>query len=123
MDDPCRPRAQLPSDVADTIRWIATTSAEEVRLYREGVTRRIEEQGVRLKRSGACEKWLRQCDGNIQTLCAGVNGPLMEALIQEVGHCDEDCTALFRQGASFVLSLASHILASWQARHCLVRWV
>jgi len=73
--------------------------AVEVRRYREDMVVEIESWAADFKESGLRCKWLEGADPATRQVAQGVNGPLMEKLIDLTAHVDTSCPQLFRKGS------------------------
>ena len=120
MQDPCCAERSLHSDAAAAVDWIIGHEAVDVIARREEAICRIEALGHDLLRTGACDNWFNGCDAGVKRVAAGVNGPLMELLVKETGHCDAQCPLIFKHGTRCARVLPSQCSVAvpllWQAR-------
>ena len=53
---------------------------------------------VCVREIGANDAWFGDADNITRNVCKGINGYLMQELVQASGHCDKNVANLFRQG-------------------------
>ena len=80
--DPTLAAKTVPVDVDGVLKWMAQSTPSEIWHFREGVIQRIELLGDSLRTMGKCEEWFTGCDPGIHAVAEGVNGPLLESLIE-----------------------------------------
>ena len=69
----------------------------QVREKRERAIRRIERLAHKLRRERKTEAWFADADPLVREVASAVNGPLLEILAAESGHCDKGAARLFRE--------------------------
>jgi hypothetical protein len=93
---------RVDAEIWDILEWMANHSPQEVNMYREQATQRIEQLAEEYTKAGDVQAWFANADPGVKRVAAGVNGPLMEHLIKETGFTDTTCAELFREGGSLV---------------------
>jgi len=118
MEDPCEFKGELAADNASALAWVAARSDQEACLnspflschsllhfcvqvieQREKIITKIEADAAAFRASGACDAWLKHADAGVRKISAGVNGPILESIVDEAAHCAVCCPELFRNGA------------------------
>ena len=116
-------KKSLDKDVLEAIEWTRGKSAQVVKNERENIMSAIERMGEQLKEMGAsgngerltcanacvqqfdCLGFARQKqipDPKVRKISSGVNGPLLEALIERADYGDKTVLDLFTKGAPVV---------------------
>jgi hypothetical protein len=75
---------------------------ESRRTFRWAAARRIVALGKSLRDDGSLERWLSGCDDITRGVLEGFNGPLLIALLEEVGIQSDDVPEMMRCGAPLV---------------------
>ena len=104
-DDPFHRESSVCVDNLAAVEWQAARCPRKAKVYREMVTKSVEERGASLQASGAVDRWFDECDPKVRMVSRGVNGPLLQELAATVRHCDAAVVLLFKLGAKLFGSL------------------
>ena len=80
----------LEPEVIRSGRWMATVAGPQRNAYRMNEALRIQARGEDLWHAGAVGAWLAYEDIHTRKVLDGLNGPLFNELLQEIGYSDMD---------------------------------
>ena len=98
-EDPFAAKVVVDEDALAAVRWMASSSDQEIMEEREMIVRCVEELGREVHASGEQKAWLSSCDAATAAVAASVNGPLLENVANEARHADADSVDLLRYGS------------------------
>ena len=96
---------EISDDLRTALQYAASMSPDLLTQKREEMISKIEHFAVKAWSSGHVSRWMADCDVAVSRVCAGVNGPTLEALAKAVHHPDLECIDFFRRGAPFLGNL------------------
>jgi hypothetical protein len=68
--------------------WCAAHDGKHRDKYRKSITKMIVDMGFRLRKNGAVEKWLADCDAHTRNVVGNLNGPLVQFLVEIMEYAD-----------------------------------
>ena len=104
--DPFKADPAVRADVEGAKKWIADHRPDVVFEDREETMQCIERHAQKLWASGEVDRWFLGCDAGVRRVSRGVNGPLLDDLVEAADHCDHACPDMFRHGAPLFGELA-----------------
>ena len=97
-----QPKEVIPTEIKSAITWMTKFDVESRRAFRWAAARRIVALGKSLRDDGSIERWLSGCDDITKGVLEGFNGPLLIALLDEVGIRSDDVPEMMRCGAPLI---------------------